>query len=412
MASSFTWLDYSEKDRQKMLGILHALKEHETRDELGIGVIRDAFADMFFPGTSTIQTRARYFLFVPWMYRGLEEKKVLSSKIEKRARDEEVRLIDRLLESNDPEGTIGRYAKKNLKRLPSSIYWNGLEAWGIRLCPYSVSDYHRSLEAFYKFSKDDSHSYEEEIDSRERRRNWHPALPPVPDDFPEKASFSLTSEEACYLKERVMTRWPNTMLAYLLDSDIPSESVRFPWDHPICPDLPETIRERILHARNFSEVINGASLLYNFMLAENASKLGLQQYDGKVVGVYEDELAEWADDLQSRSADLDKWWKCNERFWDIVSEQGARATWQTRSFITSWVQMALSSDTAQRIATDESAKKLIHVRETHLKGKLARLDNPELLAKWSGDAGTGRLRYRWRPAEKIISDILLGLRRS
>lgn len=410
MASSFTWLDYSDKDRQKMLDILSTLKEHETRDELGIGVIRDAFADMFFPGTSTIQTRARYFLFVPWMYRGLEEKKVLSSKIEKRARDEEVQLIYALLDSDDTNGVIGKDAKKNLKRLPSSIYWQGLEAWGIRLCPYSISDYHRSLDAFYRFSKDGSHSYEEEIDSRERRRNWHPGLPPVPDDFPAKASFSLSFEEACYLKERVLTRWPNTMLAYLLDSDMPQESVSFPWDHPICPDLPEPIRERILHARNFSEVINGASLLYNLMLAEKASDLGLQEY-GKVEG-YENKLEIWADDLQTRKADLDKWWDCNKRFWDIVSEQGARATWQTRSFITSWLQMALSSETAQRIAADESAKKLIHDRETHLKGNLARLDNLEALAKWSGDAGTGRLRYRWRPAETIISDILSGLRRS
>ena len=85
-----------------------------------------------------------------------------------------------------------------------------------------------------------------------------------------KPPFSLTYDEACYLKERVLTRWPNTMLAYLLDSDIPSESVRFPWEHPICPDLPESLREKIFHARNFSEVIYGAALLYNLMLAEKA----------------------------------------------------------------------------------------------------------------------------------------------
>jgi hypothetical protein len=36
MASSFTWLDYSEKDRQKMLDLLSALKEHDTRDKLRI----------------------------------------------------------------------------------------------------------------------------------------------------------------------------------------------------------------------------------------------------------------------------------------------------------------------------------------------------------------------------------------
>lgn len=412
MTSSFTWLDYSEKERQKMLDILSTLKEHETRDELGIGVIRDAFADMFFPGTSTIQTRARYFLFVPWMYRSMEEKKVPSSKIERRARDEEVCLIKSLLASGETDGVIGREAKENLKRFPSSIYWQGLEAWGIRLSHYSISDYHRSLDAFYRFGKDSSHSYEEEIDGCQRRHNWHPGLPPAPEDFPAKASFSLTFEEACYLKESVLARprCQDTMLAYLLNSDIPSESVSFPWEHPICSDLPESLREKLFHARNFSEVINGASLLYNLMLAEKSDILGLQAYDGKV-SVFKNKLDEWADSLQSRRADLDRWHQ-EGHFWKIVSEHEVRATGQTRSFINTWLKMALSSEGAQRIAENESARKLIHEREKQLKGNLARLDNQEALARWSGDAGTGRLRYRWRPAEKIISDIFLGLRRS
>ena len=414
MASSFTWLDYSDKERQKMLDILSALKEHETRDELGIGVVRDAFSDMFFPGTSTIQTRARYFLFVPWMYRGLEEKKVPSSKIERRARDEEVRLIYALLDSGDTNGVIGKDAKKNLQRLPSGIYWQGLEAWGIRLCHYSISDYHRSLDAFYRFGKDSLHTYEEEIDGCERRRNWHPGLPPAPDDFPSKASFSLTCEEACYLKERVLARWPNTMLAYLLDSDMPSESVPFPWDHPICPDLPESIREKIFHARNFSEAINGAALLYNLMLAEKAKASGLQEYES-MVSSFEGELVIWADQLQSRMNELDRW-DYKGRFWEIVSHQGgARPTGRTLLFIKEWLQMALSPTRARKIAEDDSARKLIHERERQLKRNLARLDNPEALARWSRDSSVrmaGQLRYRWRPAGTIISDILLGLRRS
>lgn len=127
MASTFTWLDYSEKERQRMLDILSTFKEHETRDELGIGVIRDAFSDMLFPGTSVIQTRARYFLFVPWIYKSLEEKKVLSSKIERRARDEEVRLIYALLESNDTNGVIGKEAKKTSSGFQAISIGRGLK---------------------------------------------------------------------------------------------------------------------------------------------------------------------------------------------------------------------------------------------------------------------------------------------
>lgn len=71
--SAFVWLDYSERERRKMLDVVDLFREHDTRDELGVGSVRDAFADMLFPDTSTIMTRARYFLPVPWAYLGVSE---------------------------------------------------------------------------------------------------------------------------------------------------------------------------------------------------------------------------------------------------------------------------------------------------------------------------------------------------
>lgn len=57
------WVDFSKEQRNKVLSVINLLSEPEAVDELGIGIIRDGFANMFFPGTSTIQTRAKYFLF-------------------------------------------------------------------------------------------------------------------------------------------------------------------------------------------------------------------------------------------------------------------------------------------------------------------------------------------------------------
>ena len=65
------WIDFSKEDRQKAFDVINLLSEQGAVDELGIGVIRDAFANYFFPGTSTIQTRAKYFLIVPYMLRVL-----------------------------------------------------------------------------------------------------------------------------------------------------------------------------------------------------------------------------------------------------------------------------------------------------------------------------------------------------
>ena len=104
MPSSFTWLDYSEQHRRQMLDVIDLFREQETRDELGIGTVRDAFADAFFPGTSTIQTRARYFLFVPWVYRELEAKRVPGDKVRDRARKGEVATIFALLKADDTSG--------------------------------------------------------------------------------------------------------------------------------------------------------------------------------------------------------------------------------------------------------------------------------------------------------------------
>ena len=58
------WVDFSKADREKVLDVMNLLQAPGAVDEIGIGLIRDAFANYFFPGTSTVQTRAKYFLIV------------------------------------------------------------------------------------------------------------------------------------------------------------------------------------------------------------------------------------------------------------------------------------------------------------------------------------------------------------
>jgi hypothetical protein len=42
------WVDYSERERLKLLEVVDLFKEHDTRDELGRGSVGDAFADTLF----------------------------------------------------------------------------------------------------------------------------------------------------------------------------------------------------------------------------------------------------------------------------------------------------------------------------------------------------------------------------
>ncbi|KKM12615.1 hypothetical protein SY88_02610 [Clostridiales bacterium PH28_bin88] len=404
MTSFFSWMDYSEHERRQVLDVIDMFNEQDTRDELGIGTVRDAFADMLFPGTSTIQTRARYFLFVPWTYLELERLKVPSNQIAARARREEVAVIEALAQSEDQEGIIGIQARAALKRLPSNVYWQGLGRWGIRLFAGSQDQYHRSLDVFYgrtnrRQRNDDGEPFDGAIP-----KNWHAGLPPRPEGFPKEASFSLSKLEAEYFRERIMARAPGALLAFLVEQGEVFVRVPFPWEHHLVSKLPAHNREQLQHARNFSETIHGAALLYNLMLAELA---GLKDLSDE----YNQRLQDWALRLAERVDVLSEWDR--RRFWEIVFSSGARIPIPTRRFIDAWLDLVLIGDVgrnARSASLNDDARQLIHERERSLKHGQARLDNRRALEIWNGAAGTAQLNYRWRVAQTILLDILAGLK--
>jgi len=62
------WVDYSREERNKILYILRNIRNQTAIDELGIGTIRDVFSDLLFPGISTLHTRAKYFILIPYLF--------------------------------------------------------------------------------------------------------------------------------------------------------------------------------------------------------------------------------------------------------------------------------------------------------------------------------------------------------
>ena len=141
--STLSCLDSSESERRAVMELVSALNEPGTLDELGIGSIRDTIADALFPGTSTIQTPARYFLFIPWILQMVEA--MPNARAEQPARQLQLQLCDALAETHGAgAGVIGREARAALKRWPSSIYWVGLERWGIRREPGATPSYRDS----------------------------------------------------------------------------------------------------------------------------------------------------------------------------------------------------------------------------------------------------------------------------
>ena len=388
-----------------MLDVVDLFKEQNTRDELGIGAIRDAIAELLFPGTGTVQTRARYFLFIPWIYLDLERRHIPSARIFGEARKAEINLIKSLARSHpgSGEGVIGIEAQETLKRLPSNIYWLGLGTWGIRLAHGSQDQFHRSLDRCYRAIE--SRGRNVETDGAEAvLPNWHAGIPVAPETFPESANFQLRPEESDYLRERIMSSTPASLLAFLVDKGNAGESAEFAWLHPQFGQFPPAIRTQLEHARNFSEAIHGAALLYNLMLAEKSGGEDLQKE-------YEEELQQWAVGMLARGIEFAGWDR--DRFWSVVkTDPTVHISILTQQFVNEWLNLALNPAVADRMKTHEPARQLIHGREHFLKGPLARLENRDALRNWNGAAGTGRLDFRWRQAQTIVGDILAGQKES
>jgi hypothetical protein len=287
-----------------------------------------------------------------------------------------------------------------LKRLPSNIYWQGLGRWGIRLFPGSQDQYHRSLDLFYSQNERQQKNDDgEPIDGR-MARNWHPGLPPAPRDFPRVASLSLAFHEARYLRERILTHVPQSMLAFLVDEEQAAVDTDFPWAHPQAGAFPSRIREQLEHARNFSESINGAALLYNLMLAEEARQEDL-------IEECRERMQEWASLLSIRRAELRGWDR--RKFWDIVELGNQHLKHPTRLFVDGWLDLTISDVGAVNVADDKRARQLIRDRERQLKRGQSRLENIRARELWNEEAGTKQLNYRWSVAQTIVDDILTAL---
>ena len=286
--SKLAWIDHDSAARERSLQIIGLFKERDSRDELGLGAIRDSFSDKLFPGTSTIQTRLRYMLIIPWTFKKLEAKRVLSSEIEARARRFELQLIRPLLESDDSLGAFGAGAGQALKRLPSDVYWAGLGDWGIRRFSGSINDYFGSLDRIYEIRRQ-GHVHGDDAIVDSNVLTWHPGLPEPPESFPWELSFALTREEAEFLRDTIVTVAGESLLGWLVRENRPARIDR-PWEHPDWARFPKPIKELLQHARLFSEVMRGAAILYNLMLAEKDDR-------GQLIDEHRAGISDWADAL-------------------------------------------------------------------------------------------------------------------
>ena len=388
MMSSLSWIVFDETERQRARRIMALFEEKETRDELGLGPVRDSVADHLFPGTSTIQTRLRYMLFVPWIYTMVEEMDASPERLRQAARAHEIRLIDALHSGGEEEGVIGRDARERLRRLPSSIYWNGLRIWGIRLFIGSQETYFDSLPSLLR-NRCRSHSAEDDMAvGGIGQAAWNPDLPCRPRDLLTRTDFRLTGQEAGFLIDRLVNAQPDSLLTRLA-KDGRYANCDYVWQHPDLAAFPPETRRLVEHAEKFSAAMHGAALLYNLMLAE-------RRENEDWIERYRVQFDEWKSD--EFDAAVISCWSLDD-FWQCSKHENHRVRSPTRRFVHRWCELVVEK--AGDVADLESARILVRERETSLKGTQSRFVNRTVLDRWGGRSGTGRLRFRWRKPAAI-----------
>jgi hypothetical protein len=396
--SAIAWMDHTESDKRRMLAVIDLFRERDTIDELGMSAVWDAFADLLFPGTGTVQTRARYFLIVPWIFQLAEAQRVSSARARATVRRLEETLIGSLLAGgSNQQGIIGSQAGAHLRRMPSSIYWSGLARFGIRRYHGSIEQVFRSFDDLHHSAKratrdDDGELIEPSI------RIWDKDLPAAAPEFPKgPMRLELQRSEAEFLADRIRDAAAGSLMAVLLDVTIPLGNVEFPWLHPRYARFPAGLRETLDHSRRFSEALHGAALLYNLILArEKAIPEFLEKY--------EERLHDWTREMEAQGSAHAGWDR--QHLWALVGQVRHVHPFAHR-FVEDWCEL-LTRD-GFRIDGNARAAALVTARERQLKGPLARIGNRRALDKWMGGSGDEQYEFRWGAARRILHDIRVGL---
>ncbi|MDF1738648.1 MAG: DUF6361 family protein [Verrucomicrobiales bacterium] len=411
--SSLGWIDFNSEDSAKVRTVLDLLSDTGVIDELGIGVIRDSFADRMFPGISTVQTRPKYFTLTAHLLKDYAENEVPKTRprsLAKYLEEEEKWCRIEFVKAHGEGrqnlgiigGTFGTDTNRDVVRKPSSIYWTGLRQYGF-ISPSNLSlvefgrrlaDGKHRLHALLKESGDGGGDDDDAMDHEHRIRIHAPERP---EDYWETLTINLTKEEAEFLRFQIRANQPDSLLGQILmDTAIMDEilelspSANFE-DFAALPFVgslkDESLRVTVRQARDFWRLLEGAHVRYNIQLQE---LLGTSEK----LGGFVERWKNWRELLPQYLAEWDTGF-----MWSVVHERGSIPKPSTRQFVEEWIEECYAG------AINESrCDALVKTQELRNKGKRARLrgTGAEGINSWIGLDG---LNYRFSEVYQLVRDI-------
>ena len=389
----FGWIDFSSEDSKLAAGIINALRERGAVDELGIGGIQSAFANIFFPGTSTIQKRAKYFFAVCYALRDVFEtydgKNFASQlyQVEKKYSEALCTLYKNASEE-DKKGILGtRYFgsdKSWLRRPPSEIYWSGIKQFGFIAFDedkraVSLGEFIRILEN----SSVDDNGYipqkgDDEDDCDRKHLNekfWHWQLPQV-ENWKDDPRLDLTEDEKEFFRRQIKEKFNGSLLHLMLENGMPEK-----FEHLSSLPMSSELKKLWQLAKGFSEFIYPAQIYFNLLLKRKKS---------------EDEWRKLQGSLQMRAENVDI-----DGIFEILPQASAAASLRrskTKKFLEELKTLFLA-DVPDENALDE----LLTSREKFLKGpKRAKLCHRE---EYQNGGKPNPLSFRFPDACRLLRDI-------
>ena len=299
------------------------VRDQTAIDELGFGRIRDAFANLMFPGMSTLQRRAKYFAVMPSLYFQATKKNYDSVRdVRAQIVKWEIRLTEMLVngagdDENEKTGITGRSMlgpakndpSKFVKYDPTYIYMNGLRTFDMIK---GDIDIYRLIFERSKQNSQQKPKYrateEGEISDSEDMTGLQQFFSICEEhyDFDNDTilPLRLTRKEAEYIKGHIENsfRTTDSMLAYILRNKLQVlpeyDSLESIW-HDMPSDFDEYMMQYQM-GRCFSHLAYVIQLRFNHIMElfnEQKNKANeLQQAIDETIALYPDDFTKEAID--------------------------------------------------------------------------------------------------------------------
>lgn len=391
------WIDFSKTERSKILSVLDMLSEAGTLDELGVAPIRDGFANIFFPGTTTLQTRAKYFFIVPYILKDSElGRETNPNKVLQTIDQTEKECAQMFLAQNRKErGVVGRVALQRgswVKQTPAHIYWTGLKRYGIFVGGnLSLSEYVRAGCAMkaQKSTLKSLGNRNDKVEEDKREQDDRDAgdlfkmqfwkIPTYKPEWKEKLTIDLTPEEAYFLKRQITGNCEGSMLAYILEHDMRQFLACRSFNdlEALTDRFPEQMRKDYRMALEFADFFYAIQTVYNIIVSDGKNDKANEEYERQ------------------------------KPYWKQIAVLNLDAMKERLNLYRNTKLFSFLKQAQERMLADdlEGLKECIAEREEKLKNQRAKTKRPGEFDtnKWYGGV---MLDYRFAQAKTMLRDIM------